>query len=574
MSQNEWKEKYLSIIEEIEDGYAAVDLEGNLTDANQALCTIWGYSRDELVGFNHRKFVSEEQAALNFKAYNQVFRTRKPNKSYVYEGIRKNGERVLVDVSISLIKDRAGNPTGFRGIYRDITERRKAQAELGAHKSRLEAIFRSVEEGIVTVNPDMNVIEVNHAARDICGLVSDLKIGRPFPTKQDYCDNACRDVFQEALKTKTSVKEYSIECKRKDQPSKTLVLSSAPLLNADKKQVGAILVVRDVTRLRDLERQLTDRHRYHNIVGKSKKMLEIYTLLDDLTNLETTVLITGENGTGKEVIAKALHFSGNRAFKPLVTVNCSALAENLLESELFGHIKGAFTGAIKDREGRFKTADKGTILLDEIGDISPRIQLKLLRVLQEKEFEPVGSSKPSKVDVRMIACTNRDLKDLVDRGEFREDLYYRLKVIEIGIPPLRDRRDDIALLFDHFRKKYSASFTKNIVGADENVMKALMNYHWPGNVRELEHAVERAFILCHEPTIRLDHLPPEIVKGVEKSGAGPLRKTSDDPDGLLSALEKTGWNKAKAARLLGISRQTVYRKIHQHNLKPTSEEVL
>ena len=567
MSQNEWKEKYLSIIEEIEDGYAAVDLEGNLTDVNQALCNIWGYSRDEMVGFNHRKFVSDEQARQNYRVYNQVFRTGNPIKSYVYEGIRKDGSKRLVDVSISLIKDHSGEPTGFRGIYRDITERKKAQDQLAAQKGRLEAIFGSVNEGIITVDPDMNIIEINQAARETCGLASDLKIGQSFPGIQDYCNNACRDVFLEALQKKTSIKEYSIDCSRKNQLSKNLILSSAPLLNDDKEHMGAILVIRDVTRIRDLERQLINRHQYHNIIGKNKKMQEIYSLLDDLASLDTTVLITGENGTGKEVIAKALHFSGNRAFKPIVTVNCSALAENLLESELFGHVKGAFTGAVKDREGRFKTADRGTILLDEIGDISPRIQLKLLRVLQEKEFEPVGSSKSVQVDVRLIACTNRDLKELVDQGEFREDLYYRLKVIEIKIPPLRDRKDDIPLLFEHFRKKYNQAFDKRIENTEDAVMKVLMNHQWPGNVRELEHAVERAFILCHEDAIRLDHLPPEVSQDVMSQISKPLPNSTDDSAALLAALQKTGWNKARAARLMGISRQTVYRKISQHQLK-------
>ncbi len=568
MSQNEWKEKYFHIIEEIEDGYAAVDLDGNLTNVNQALCDICGYSRDEMVVYNHRKFVGEEQAKRNHKVYNHVFRTGKPNKSYIYELIRKNGEKRLVDVSISLIVDQAGKATGFRGIYRDITERKRAQDELAVQKSRLEAIFSSVEEGIITVDTGMNVVEINAAARDICGLVADMDVGGPFPLRQDFCDNACRDVFQEALRTQTSVREYSIDCNQLNRSPKTLILGSAPMLNTEKEHIGAILIIRDVTRLRDLERQLITRHQYRNIVGKSKKMLEIYGLLDDLADLDTTVLVTGENGTGKELIAKALHFGGNRARKPFVIVNCSALAENLLESELFGHVKGAFTGAIKDREGRFKNADKGTILLDEIGDISPRIQLQLLRVLQEKEFEAVGSSKSTKVDVRLIACTNRNLRDLVEKGEFREDLYYRLKVIEIEVPPLRERRDDIPLLFEHFRDKYNEVLNKKIMDLDQPVMKALLTYHWPGNVRELEHAIERAFILCRDNSVSLDHLPAEIVEYGGRKMVRPAPELNGDPGELLAALEKTDWNKAKTARLLGISRPTLYQKIKKHGLKP------
>jgi transcriptional regulator with GAF, ATPase, and Fis domain len=205
------------------------------------------------------------------------------------------------------------------------------------------------------------------------------------------------------------------------------------------------MVIRDITLLRDLERELRERHQFHKIIGKSKKMQEIYSLLEDLTDLETTVLITGESGTGKDMVARALHYSGQRAFKPFVTVNCSALTESLLESELFGHVKGAFTGAIKDKQGRFQAANGGTILLDEIGDISPFIQMKLLRVLQEKEYERVGESVTRKANVRVVACTNRDLKEKVIKGEFRQDLYYRLKVVEIALPPLRHRLEDMPL---------------------------------------------------------------------------------------------------------------------------------
>jgi two-component system, NtrC family, response regulator HydG len=280
--------------------------------------------------------------------------------------------------------------------------------------------------------------------------------------------------------------------------------------------------------------------------------------------VDTTVLVTGESGTGKELVARALHYSGNRSFKPFVTVNCSALAENLLESELFGHVKGAFTGAIKDRQGRFQAADRGTILLDEIGDISPMIQLKLLRVLQEKEFERVGDSTPQKVNVRVIASTNRHLKEKVGRGEFRQDLYYRLKVVEVALPPLRDRREDLPLLVEHFRRIFNERFNKEIEGISSEVLGAFMEYPWPGNVRELEHAMEHAFVLCRGGAITFRHLPADI-RGYA-SAAGTNRSRSEgrrslDAREILEALHRTDWNKAKAARLLGIGRRTIYRKM-------------
>ncbi|MBT8371357.1 MAG: sigma 54-interacting transcriptional regulator, partial [Deltaproteobacteria bacterium] len=368
------------------------------------------------------------------------------------------------------------------------------------------------------------------------------------------------------LKRKTTVTGYQAECRHGMRPSQKVDLSSSPLLDKTGKFMGAVLVIRDITRLNELEQELKVRHSYQKLIGKSSRMREIYKLLEDLADLETTVLITGESGTGKELVAKALHNSGKRAFKPFVTVNCSALAENLLESELFGHVKGAFTGAVKNALGRFQTANGGTILLDEIGDISPRIQLKLLRVLQEKTFERVGDSTPIQADVRIIACTNKNLKAMVHAGNFREDLYYRLKVVEIGLPPLRERRGDIPLLVDHFRVLFNRAFSKNIQSISNPVLDAFMAYAWPGNVRELEHTVEHAFVLCHGVSIEVDHLPVELrsITTVQKSTA--LMKTVASRDDVEKALSQTAWNVAKAARLLGIGRRTIYRRIEQYGL--------
>jgi transcriptional regulator with PAS, ATPase and Fis domain len=250
----------------------------------------------------------------------------------------------------------------------------------------------------------------------------------------------------------------------------------------------------------------------------------------------------------------------------MITVNCSALSENLLESELFGHIKGAFTGALKNKVGRFQAADKGTIFLDEVGDISHTIQLKLLRVLQEKELERVGDSLSIKVDVRIITSTNQPLRKKVEAGEFREDLYYRLKVVEVILPPLRERREDIPLLVEHFRDTFNKRFGKEIEGVTDEVINSLMQYPWPGNVREMEHAIEHAFVLCHEKNITLKHIPSEIRDYNSINKNENQLDISDEVKKILQTLEQTEWNKAKTARLLGISRQTLYRKIRENNI--------
>jgi PAS domain S-box-containing protein len=450
-------------------------------------------------------------------------------------------------------------------------ENKKYEEELEQHRSRLESIFWSVQDAIITVDTNMNVIEANKAAENICGFK--IITGQPLTDSTRECDQLCVEVLRETLKSRNTIQEYRIECGHRHRDKQIVMVTSSPLLNGNGKFMGAVLVIRDITRLTHLEKELKERHHFQNIVGKSEKMQKIYDLLKILANLGTTVFITGESGTGKEMAARALHYAGIRAKGPFVTVNCSALAENLLESELFGHVKGAFTGADRDKIGRFEAADGGTILLDEVGDISPLIQLKLLRVLQEKEFERVGESIPRKVDVRVIAATSRHLKDAMNLGEFRKELYYRLNVIEIKLPPLCERYEDIPLLISHFCGVFKKSYEKNISGVSDEVIEAFMNYPWPGNVRELEHAIERAFVLCRNQTIQLEHIPAEIRDYTHVKKRLPEKRTDDDIETILKTLEKTDWNISKSSRLLGISRWTMYRRVQKYNISRPAENV-
>ncbi|MEE9606074.1 MAG: sigma-54 dependent transcriptional regulator, partial [Candidatus Scalindua sp.] len=329
---------------------------------------------------------------------------------------------------------------------------------------------------------------------------------------------------------------------------------------------GCVMIIRDETRLVELESDLHERQQFHNIIGKNEKLQKIYSFIEALGNTQTTVLITGENGTGKGLLAEALHYHAKDSKKPFVWVDCASLSDNLLESELFGHVKGAFTGAVSDRVGRFQKADGGTIFLDEIGDISNKMQLRLLRVLQEMEFERVGDSTPIKVNVRVIAATNQNLRKNVRLGKFREDLYYRLKVVELTMPPLRDIREDIPLLVNHFIEKLNKKLNKNIKSLSADIQKLFMVYKWPGNIRELHHVLEYAFVLCNKSVITIDNLSPDF-KNVSVADIQPLeRKKRNDRQAIVQALEKTGWNKAKAARLLGIGRRTLYLKIEKYNI--------
>jgi two-component system response regulator HydG len=341
-------------------------------------------------------------------------------------------------------------------------EKVAVEAEKEKYRLNLEAVFRSLKDGIVVVDDSFEIQDMNATTLNLCGLDPIQMTGKPLDDLLLPCAQTCRMVLKQTLNTKETIREYRVECQHPDHPNQVVSLTCSPLLDLNDQSIGAVLVIRDITNLVDLERKLKEQHQFHSIVGKSKKMQELYRLVEDLADLDTTVLITGESGTGKELVANALHHTGHRAFKPQVKVNCSALVENLLESELFGHVRGAYTGAVTTKIGRFEKAHQGTIFLDEIGGLSPGVQMKLLRVLQEKEFERVGDTTPIKADVRVITSTNADLKEKVRKGEFRMDLYYRLKVVELNLPPLRDRREDIPLLWEHFIRLFNKRFKKQI----------------------------------------------------------------------------------------------------------------
>lgn len=322
-----------------------------------------------------------------------------------------------------------------------------------------------------------------------------------------------------------------------------------------------------------LREKLSQKYNFNNIIGKNRKMLELFDLVKDIAKTNSTILINGESGTGKELIANALHFNSDRVKKPFVKVNCGVLAENLLESELFGHVKGSFTGAIKDKLGRFEISNGGTIFLDEIGDISPNMQLKLLRVLQEGEFERVGGTETIKVDVRIIAATNRDLANMMMKGEFRQDLYYRLNVIPLEVPPLRERKDDIPLLVSHFLDKFNKQFNKRIDIIEDDALKYLQNYGWPGNIRELENLIERSVVLNKTGKLTLKDFPNYVTQNEEEinfeiPSDGLLTEAVDhyEKQIILKALKENNFNKLRTAEKLGIHRSTFMSKLKKYDI--------
>ncbi|MYL81795.1 PAS domain S-box protein [Desulfovibrio aerotolerans] len=564
----ESEEKFRRTFDQSPIGASILSLEYRFLQVNDALCRITGYAASELLGKSMLEITHPEDVAETLDWAERLLAGELDRYEIDKRYLRPGGETVWVHLSVRLIRDVAGRPHYFMPIVQDVTERVRAEAatralltEKESLRLNLEAIFRAIPDAIVVVDTKMRVIKTNRPLTDVC-FVGDILTG---PGGQQVVSGACRRgcfaALRSTLATQKPVIEYRVECQGQN-PGRVVVINSMPLSGEAATFVGAVLIIRDITRLADLEKRLTDLHSHRGIIGKSKPMRDIYPMLDQLGEVDTTVLITGESGTGKELVAEAVHFGGPRAKKPFIRVNCSALSDELLGSELFGHVRGAFTGAIRDKVGRFEAAQGGTILLDEIGDVSPRLQLGLLRVLETKEFERVGEAKTRKADVRVLAATNVDLPERIRAGLFRADLYYRLKVVEVRLPPLRERVEDIPLLSDHFMRHFAANFGKTITRLSEEVMGILMDYPWPGNVRELKYAMEHACVLCPESEILAAHLPRELLAPQPRPTVPPPHHpwrgglTRDAIDG---ALRQTQGNRAQAARLLGVDRRTLYR---------------
>ena len=435
----------------------------------------------------------------------------------------------------------------------------ESEAEgLAAEKQYFDAVLDSMSDGVLVCDSAMRVTKFNSAAEQITGWSRTDAIGAPCPDifHGYLCGHGC--AVERTAAGNDGVRDQEVMIQQRTGAQRLIVLTTSTVRAAGGGSLGVVAVFRDITELARLRTELRGRAGFPNLVGRSPAMLTLYEQIEDVAMSEASVLLLGETGVGKELVAEAIHRASRRATGPLIKVNCSALSEGLLESELFGHVRGAFTGALRDKVGRFELANTGTIFLDEIGELSPSLQVKLLRVLQEKEIERVGEARVIPVDCRVIAATNRDLRARVDRGAFREDLFYRLSVIPIHVPPLRDRRADIPLLAEHFLTRIATQEGKPIEGFTPDAVDSLLEYRWPGNVRELENAMAFAVIKCRALRIGTEHLPPEIRSAprAARAGAGTLTR-----DAIEAALQKTGGNRLRAARALGVGRATFYRKV-------------
>jgi PAS domain S-box-containing protein len=427
-----------------------------------------------------------------------------------------------------------------------------------------------LREGIVAVDQDLRVMALNPAAVEILGREPEELVGVP------VCDlfggRACpQDSLEKTLQRGEPILDFQTTVRLPEGGRGQVLIRAAPMQGRDGRRLGVAIILGDVTEVTELRKQASRRQGLGNLVGKDDKMQELYRLIQDVAPTEATVLIRGESGTGKELVARAIHHASGRAGGPFVSVNCSALSESLLESELFGHVKGAFTGATANRRGRFAEAHGGTIFLDEIGDVSAAVQVKLLRVLQERVVERVGDNRPVPVDVRVVSATNRDLEALLAAGRLREDFYYRIKVVTLQLPALRERREDIPLLVEQFLARLTRQYDRPLE-VSATAMMTLMNYDWPGNVRELQNALEHGAVLSRDGVISPQHFPPEVQGSESRTRLKRIPPhTAAERELIVAALVRTGWNRTRAARRLGIDRTTLWRKIKEYGLQPEDD---
>ncbi|MBN2516813.1 MAG: sigma 54-interacting transcriptional regulator [Deltaproteobacteria bacterium] len=427
-----------------------------------------------------------------------------------------------------------------------------------------DIILDSITDGVFTVDHAWCITSFNKAAEDITGVPREEAIGRRCKDvlKANICERDC--ALEHTMASGQSVVDKTIQIIDAEGEQVPISISTALLKDEKGNVIGGVETFRDMSDVEKLRKEIKQRYTFEDIISKNHHMHDLFRILPDVADSSSTILIEGESGTGKELFARAIHNLSPRKNGPFIIVNSGAMPDTLLESELFGYKAGAFTDAKKDKPGRFKLAHKGTIFLDEIGDISPALQVRLLRVLQDKTFEPLGAIESIKTDVRIITATNKIIDDMVKEGTFREDLYYRINIIRLVLPPLRERKEDIPLLVDHFISTFNTLQNKEIIGMTDEALACLMSYDYPGNIRELKNLIERSFVLCKSALIQKEHLPDPVCKsdGMDLSEHSDIMSFREmEAIFLRNVLRRNNWNRTQTAHELGIHKSTLFRKI-------------
>jgi PAS domain S-box-containing protein len=561
----------------VPDGIAAINREKKFIAFNEAAERLTGHSIDSVISrdFNFLFEESEEtESAVKTTLEQGKILTNMPLDIKCADGISRN-----FLASLTPIEQPGEGIIGLIMVLRNTDEMltmfqalQDMSREILDEKKKLEAIFRSRWEGTFTIDKNWTITSFNRAAERITGYSRSEALGRKCWEifGSIVCRNGCHmELTMEAQKLATS-EELIIH--HKEGKKVPIRVNSAPLYDGEDNHIGGVETFLDISEIKNLGSHLKEHFQFQNIIGNSKPMQRVYQLMENVIQSDSTVLITGESGTGKELVARAIHLNSERKSSPFMAVNCSAFAETLLESELFGHEKGAFTGAIRTKPGRFEMAGNGTLFLDEIGDLSPAIQVKLLRILENRHFERVGGTKTLELRARIIAATNKNLEAEVKKGYFREDLFYRINVINIPLPPLRERMEDLPHLVNYFLNNFRNRFNKNINSVAPPTFRILQNYQWPGNIRELENVLEHAFVVGRGEIIETEHLPERLWLTIENIEDGSDTQETGSPLKnaekvlIISNLKKFNGHRGKTADALGIDKTTLWRKMKKYHL--------
>jgi len=556
------------------DGIIVINSEKEIIAFNEAASRISGFNEKEVI-LKDIKFLFRK-SGTDCNHILDTFETGKSQTNISLNITCSDNQIIEVISSITPIKRNNNDIISVVFIFRNTKEMislveslNQKSIEILNEKNKFEAIFHSRTEGTFTIDNDWKITSFNRTAERITGFNQEEALGKHCWDifKSKLCKNGCQMEFSMSDQKLMIDNELSIT--KKDGEKIPIRVNSAPLIDINNNTIGGVENFVDISEIKNLATYVEERYKFENIIGHSKAMQKVYVLLENVSQTDSTVLITGESGTGKELVARALHLNSSRKANPFIVVNCSAFAETLLESELFGHERGAFTGAIRTKLGHFELAQGGSLFLDEIGDISLPVQVKLLRVLETRKFQRVGGTKDISLDIRLIAATNKNLIDQVKKGNFREDLFYRINVFNIHLPPLRERLSDFPLLITHFIEKLNSKFNKEVDSLSPEALKLLQDHAWKGNIRELENVLEHAFVLCHEACIDTVHLPEWLRINNRLAGQietpTPTIKNAEIKI-IQETLNKFNGNRKQTAEALSIDPSTLWRKMKKLNL--------
>ncbi|MBN2571968.1 MAG: sigma 54-interacting transcriptional regulator [Ignavibacteriales bacterium] len=556
----------------IPDGIIVIGNDFSIVVFNEAAERITGFKSDDVT---EKPIEIILLKTLNDKnIFEEAFESKKTYSNLAVNITCKNGKVKNVLSSLTPVF-KGKNIISLIFVFRDTNEMLAMAEELSQktkevldQQNKLEAIFNSSIEGTFTIDNDWIITSFNNSAVKITGYKKDEAIGKKCWEifKSSLCRNGCH--LEKTMTTGKAIIGKELEIINKSGKIIPVRSNSTILLDNNNEKIGAVETFVDISEIKNLNEHLHDKFRFSNIIGKSKEMEKIFSLFESVSKTDSTVLLTGESGTGKELAARAIHLNSSRRNGPFIPINCSAFNENLIESELFGHEEGAFTGAVKKKNGRFELAQGGTLFLDEIGDISLSVQIKLLRVIETRMFERVGGNKSIPMDVRIIAATNANLQEKIKQGKFREDLFYRINIINIHLPPLREKLDDLPPLVDYFIKQFNSKFNKSINGITKRVYELFSKYPWYGNIRELENVLEHSFVLCQENYIDIEHIPEKILQFKKSNVKVEFKKPFHNAEYeiIIATLEKNNGNRKNTAEDLGVDVTTLWRKMKKFNI--------